>query len=405
MSKRIVFAVLLAAVLAGLAYWRFPTEIAALLGKPPAAAEQQAQAPAQRGGRPAVPVTATTAAIKPAPIELRAIGNVQPYATVQVKSRVDGTLAKVHFREGDMVRAGDLLFTIDPRSFEAQLRQVEANLMRDQAQLDNARTEVRRLEATTPSGITPRRALDQARTNAAALEATVKATEATVDVMRVQLSYTAIHSPISGRTGELRADEGNLVRASDAAALVTINQLRPINVAFAVPERYLPEIRARHGRSPLKLSLIDNRGVRHPELGELSFIDNVIDPGTGTIQLKGTFANDRDFLWPGQSAQVLLRLTAREDAIVLPSTAIQIGQQGSYVYVIRPDSTAELRLVRTGPQVEGGTIVEEGLTPGELVMTDGHVRVVPNARVQVRESSPAPAAPQRQGTGQTDGKS
>jgi len=379
--RRFVFAGLTLAVLAGLAYWQFPNEISALwAGKAPEAAQSK--------GRSAVPVTAVTAELGAAAIEERAIGTVQPFATVQIKSRIDGAIAKVHFREGDMVRAGDTLFTIDPRSLEAQLRQAEANLARDDAQLANAKVEVRRLEATTPSGITPRKALDQARATAAALEATVKASQAAVDVARVQLSYTSIQAPLSGRTGELRADEGNLVKTADAAALVTINQLRPINVVFSMPERLLPEIRARHHKSPLKIGLIDNRGVRHPEQGELTFIDNAIDQNTGTIQLKGTFANDRDFLWPGQFVQVLLRLNLREDAIILPAQAIQTGQQGRYVYVVRPDDTAELRAVKVGPQVETGVLIESGLQPGERVVTDGHVRIVPDAKLQVRSEGP-----------------
>lgn len=388
------------ALIGGLAYWRFPDRVNALLGREAPASGAPAGA-AAGSSRPAVPVTAVAATIKAVPIEIRGIGTVQPFATVEVKSRVDGMIAKVHFKEGDMVQAGDPLFTIDPRSFEAQLRQSEANLMRDQAQLANARTEVRRLEATTPSGITPQRSLDQARTNAASLEATVKATEAAIEIARVQLSYTDIRAPITGRTGELRANEGNLVRAQDAEALVRLNQLRPINVNFAVPERHLPEIRARHNKAPLKISLIDNRGVRHPELGELAFIDNAIDAATGTIQLKGVFENDRDFLWPGQFMQVMLQVSTRDDAVVLPTQAIQTGQQGQYVYVVRPDRTAELRPVRAGPLVDAGTIIEEGVQPGELVVTDGHIRIVPDGRVTLRgegqggtpAASPAQADP------------
>ena len=399
MSRRFVFAGLTLAVLAGLAYWQFPNEISALWGKKVEPVKEQSA----RG--PAIPVTAITAEIGTAAIEERSIGTVQPFATVQIKSRVDGVISKVHFREGDMVKAGDTLFTIDPRSFEAQLRQAEANLARDEAQLANARTETKRLEATTPSGITPRKALDQARATEASLEATVKASQAAVDVARVQLSYTSIQAPLSGRTGELRADEGNLVKASDAAPLVTINQLRPINVDFSMPERLLPEIRARQHKSPLRISLIDNRGVRHPEQGQLTFIDNAIDQATGTIQLKGTFANDRDFLWPGQFVQVLLRLHVREDAIILPPQAVQTGQQGRFVYVVRADSTAEMRPVKLGAQVETGVIVESGLQPGEMVVTDGHVRVVPDARLQVRTEGPPrqppPPAPSTRSEGKT----
>ncbi len=398
MSRRVVFAGLTLAVLAGLAYWQFPNEISALWTKKAEPAKEQS------ARRSAIPVTAMTAEIGTASIEERSIGTVQPFATVQIKSRVDGVIAKVHFREGDMVKAGDPLFTIDPRSFEAQLRQAEANLARDEAQLANAKVETKRLEATTPSGITPRKALDQARATEASLEATVKASQAAVDVARVQLSYTSIQAPLSGRTGELRADEGNLVKASDAAALVTINQLRPINVAFSMPERLLPEIRARQHKAPLRISLIDNRGVRHPEQGQLTFIDNAIDQATGTIQLKGTFANDRDFLWPGQFVQVLLRLYVRDDAIILPSQAVQTGQQGRFVYVVRPDSTAELRPVKLGQQVETGVIVESGLKPGEMVVTDGHVRVVPDARLQVRTEGPPRQPPPPAPTTRSEGK-
>lgn len=333
---------------------------------------------------PAAPVLVAKAILKSVPIEIRTIGAVQPIASVQVKSRVDGMLAKVSFNEGEIVKAGAPLFTIDPRSYEAQLKQAEANLLRDQAQLENARLELKRNQTTASTGVTSQKLLEQARTQVQILEAAIKSDEAAIDVAKVQLSYTDITAPLTGRTGDMKVTEGNTIKANDTTPLVTINQLRPIYVAFAVPERELPQIRARQYKSPLSVTVTDDRGVQHPETGTLTFIDNNIDTTTGTIQLKATFANDRDFLWPGQFVQVTLRVSQLDNAVTVPSAAIQSGQNGPYVYVIRPDKTAELRNIKPGPTMGSDTVILDGVSADELVVTDGQLRLAPNARVTIK---------------------
>ncbi|MEO8558532.1 MAG: efflux RND transporter periplasmic adaptor subunit [Rhodospirillales bacterium] len=377
MKPRFAFGLLALAVIGAMAYWQFFS---------PGATNKQAagNAPGQTRQVPPPSVTVAKATGKTVPIEIRTIGTVQPIASVQIKSRVDGMLAKVSFNEGDIVKAGDPLFSIDPRSYEAQLKQAEANLLRDQAQLENARLDLKRNQTTASSGITSQKLLDQARTQVQTFEAAIKSDEAAIDVAKVQLSYTDIKAPITGRTGDMKVSEGNIVKANDTTALVTINQLRPIYVTFAVPEKQLPEIRARHNKAPLAVTLTDDRGVQHPETGTLTFIDNAIDTTTGTIQLKATFANDRDFLWPGQFMQVTLRVSRLENAVTVPSAAIQSGQNGPYVYVLRSDQTVELRPVKPGVVLASDTVVLDGVSIGETVVIDGHLRLSPNAKVIVR---------------------
>jgi len=376
LKPKFVFGLLALAAIGGGVYWQFFST--AVAPKPPsgsAATTRQV---------PPAPVRVARAGTKTVPIEIRTIGTVQPIASVQIKSRVDGMLSKVSFNEGDIVKAGAPLFTIDPRSYEAQLKQAEANLARDQAQLENARLELKRNQTTASSGVTSQKLLEQARTQVQILEAAIKSDEAAIDVAKVQLSYTDITAPITGRTGDMKVSEGNTIKANDTTPLVTINQLRPIYVTFAVPERELPQIRARQYKAPLPVTVTDDRGVQHPETGTLTFIDNAIDSTTGTIQLKATFANDRDFLWPGQFVQVTLRVSQLENAVVVPSAAIQSGQNGPYVYVVRADSTAELRPIKPGVAMAGDTVILDGVKAGETVVTDGHLRLSPNARVIVR---------------------
>ncbi len=364
------------AAIGAVAYWQFaPRGDAA---KASANSGQQQQ-------RPPAPVAVAKATAKTVPIEIRTIGTVQPIASVAIKSRVDGMLAKVSFNEGDIVKAGDPLFTIDPRSYEAQIKQAEANLARDQAQLENAKLDLKRNQATASSGVTSQKLLEQARTQVQILEAAIKSDDAAIDVAKVQLSYTDIVSPIDGRTGDLKVTQGNTVKANDTSSLTTINQLRPIYVTFAVPERELPQIRARQYKAPLAVTVTDDRGVKHPETGTLTFIDNAIDPTTGTIQLKATFANDRDFLWPGQFVQVTLRVSQLDNAVVVPSAAVQNGQNGQYVYVVTADNTAELRPVKVGPLMDKDTVILEGVKLDEVVVTDGHLRLAPNAKVIIRD--------------------
>ena len=338
----------------------------------------------------AVPVSVGEVLQKAVPVQLRAIGNVQAYSTVSIKSQVEGTLARVYFKEGHDVKKGDLIFLVDPRSFEAALKQAEANLARGMAQAANARIDERRFADLYKEGGVSQQQYDQARTNAAALEATVQADKSAVETAKLQLGYSSIRSPLNGRTGNLLVHEGNLVKANDADhPLVVINQVLPIYVSFSVPEQELPEIRRYMASGSLKVEAITlGREGRQPR-GDLTFVDNAVDRTTGTVELKATFANTDNALWPGQFVNVVLTLTTEPNALVVPSQAIQTGQQGPYVFVVRADLTVESRPIVVHRTLERETVIEKGLAPGERVVTDGQVRLVPGAKVEIKPSNPA----------------
>lgn len=360
---------------------------------------------------PAVPVVVADVVQKTIPVQLRAIGNVQAYSTVSVLSQINGEIVRVHFTEGQDVRQGDLLFTIDPRPFEAALRQAEAallqqraqvqqaeaNLARDEAQLENARTQERRYRELVDKEFVAKEQYDQVRTNAEAFEATVRAdraavnnarastraAEAAVENARLQLGYTAIRSPMSGRTGNLLIHQGNVVKANDVGnPLVVITQIHPIYVAFSVPEQYLADIKRYRAAGTVRVEAL-SQGKALAQ-GQLTFVNNTVDPATGTIQLKATFQNTDNTLWPGQFVDVMLTLTTEPNATVVPSQAVQVGQQGSYVFVVKPDLTVEPRPVVVSRTVEGDAVIERGVTPGERVVTDGQVRLFPGAKVEIR---------------------
>jgi membrane fusion protein, multidrug efflux system len=331
-----------------------------------------------------VPITAGTVMQKTVPLQLSAIGNVEAYSTVSVKSQIGGVLTRVHFREGQDVSKGALLFTIDPRPFEVALKQAEANLAKDTAQLENARKEVLRYAELVKKGYVAQEQFDQITTNAAALEATVNAGQAMVENARLQLKYCSIYSPITGRTGNLLANEGNLIKANADTPMVVINQVQPIYVAFSVPEQNLSEIKKYMSGGKLGVEAIVSKEDGKPEQGVLTFIDNAVDLTTGTIKLKGTFANKGKRLWPGQFVNAVLTLTSQPDAIVVPSQAIQAGQKGHYVFVIKNDLTVEDRPVIAGRTLQNETIIEKGLQAGETVVTDGQLRLVPGAKVDVK---------------------
>lgn len=352
---------------------------------------QAAEAQKQQGPPPesmAVPVRTAVAAQQAVPVELRTIGTVEPYSTVQVRSMVAGQLQKVHFKEGDRVEAGDVLFTIDPRPFEAVLRQAEANRARNQAQLELARTQVSRMERMVREGIGQQQELDQARTSAATLEAAILADEAAIARAKVDLGYTTIYAPLTGRTGDLAVDEGNLVKANDVP-LVTINQISPANVVFSVPEQHLAEIRSFMATCDLPVRATAPGAEDDPATGTLTFINNTVSAETGTIQLKATFPNEDEQLWPGQFVQVVLTLTSRPDAVVVPAQAVQTGQEGEFVFVVKEDQTVEPRTVVVSDTVNGSLVVEEGLSAGETVVTEGHLRLAPGRKVTLAEARPA----------------
>jgi membrane fusion protein, multidrug efflux system len=339
--------------------------------------------------KPPVAVTVASVVQKTVPVQLIAIGNVEAYSTVSVKSQIGGVLTRVHFREGQDVNKGDLLFTIDPRPYEAALRQAEANLAKDNAQLANARKEVQRYAELVKKGYVAQEQYDQISTNAASFEAIVNADTAVVENARLQLKYCYIYSPISGRTGNLIADEGNLIKANADTAMVVINQVQPIYVTFSVPEQALSEIKRYMGEGKLTVEAFFSKEDMKSELGVLTFIDNAVDLATGTIKLKGTFANKGRRLWPGQFVNTVLTLTSQPNAIVVPSQAIQTGQKGQYVFVVKNDLTVEDRPVIAGRTLNNETTIDKGIQAGETVVTDGQLRLVPGAKVDVRNKGEA----------------
>jgi multidrug efflux system membrane fusion protein len=344
--------------------------------------------PEQKGARPAAAqaVVAGVAEVLPTPVQVSAIGTVQSIATVIIKSRVDGQIADVHFEEGQDVKEGDLLFTLDNRSFQAQLAQAEAVLQRDRAQLERAQLELKRQTELADRGVASAQKLEDAQMAEKVLQAAIRASEAAAENARVNLSYTTIRSPITGRTGSVNLKRGNVVKSNDtttnAVPLVTITQLRPIYVSFTIPERHLPDIRAALADSERLPAVVTMPSQPDkPITGMLTFVDNQVDAATGTIALKATFANDDIRLWPGQFVNVNLTLGIQAHAVVVPSPTIQIGQNGPYVFVIKEDSTVELRLVRIDRTVGNRTVVASGLNAGERVVVDGQLRLNNGTRV------------------------
>jgi len=342
-------------------------------------------APAPQTTEPAVPVIAANVTTKTVPEQVNAIGNARAYATVAIKARVDGELTEVHFKEGQLVHQGDLLFTIDARNWQAQLDQTEANLARDQAQLQNAQAEERRYASLRDKNFVSKEDYTRAQTNLAAAQATVRANEAAVKNARLQLTYATIYSPLDGIAGQILLQRGNMIKANDTNSLVVINQVSPIYVEFAVPERYLPAIRKYMAARPLTVQAAVEGDEKAVASGTLSFIDNSVDTATGTIKLKATFANRDRTLWPGQFVRVRLFLAEQENALVVPSQAVQNGPEGNYVFVVKPDLTATMRPVTVARSTGAETIIDKGLEPGEQVVIDGQSRLTAGAKVQLRQ--------------------
>ena len=338
-----------------------------------------------------LPVTVTASAViqKTVPVQIHAIGNVEAYSTVSVKSQIGGILTRVHFKEGQDVKKGDILFTIDPRPYEASLKQAEANLAKDTAQLENAREEVRRYAELVKKGYVAQEQYDQIRTNAASFDATVNADKAVVENARLQLKYCYIYSPITGRTGNIIDKEGNLIKANADNPMVVINQIQPIYVTFSVPEQNLIEIKKYMAEGSLKIEAFLSKEDMKPEQGVLTFIDNTVDLATGTIKLKGTFANKEKKLWPGQFVNAVLTLASKPNDLVVPSQAIQAGQKGQYVFIIKNDLTVEDRPVIVGRILNTETVIEKGVQSGEKIVTDGQLRLVPGAKVEIKNKDEA----------------
>jgi len=342
-------------------------------------------------GPPPVMVTLAAALQETVPVRVQVIGNVEAYLTVAVKARVDGQINAVNLREGEQVRKGDVLFRIDPRPYEAALRQAQANALRDRAARDQARSQERRYQELLDKNFISKEAYAQIRTNAETAEATAKASEAGLENARLNLEYCTILSPLEGYVGKVLLQAGNLVRANDVNPLVVINQVRPVYVNFAVPEQKLPEIRKYQAASPLRADVIPPDPSATPITGRLVFIDNAVDPSTGTIRLRAQYDNADAALWPGQFVNVSLRLYEQPDAIVIPSQAIQSGPQGQYVYVVGDDMVADVRPIAL-QEIDGDrAIVARGLTKGERVVTRGQLRLGPKTRVQVGKPAAEPA--------------
>ena len=310
------------------------------------------------------------------------VGHVMPYSTVTIRPQVGGILNQVHFQEGQEVKKGDLLFTIDPRPVQAALATTRANLARDRAQRENAKIQFGREQKLFEQKLISQDEFDTSKAGLDALEGTVAADEAAVTNAELNLEFTGIRAPFDGRTGSLQFHEGNVVKAPDDT-LLTINQIHPIYVVFAVPEQYLPEIKREMREKTLKV-MATFQNMDAPPQGELTFIDNAVDTTTAMIQLKATFPNEDNALWPGQFVQVALTLSELTNAIVVPSQAVQTGQDGDFIYVVKPDQIVEQRPVTIGITSQGGTVVQSGLKAGETVVTDGQLRLAPGVKVSVK---------------------
>jgi membrane fusion protein, multidrug efflux system len=350
--------------------------------------EAETQAAGRLGAGPvAVPVEVGKVEEKAVPDQIRAIGNVEAYSTVSIKPQVSGPLMQVHFKEGDDVRKGQLMFSIDPRPFQADLTQAEAQLARDRAVAENDRVQSKRYLELFQQGIVPRQQSDDFAASADAQEAQVRADEAAIQTMKLNLEYCSIYSPIDGRTGSLQVHVGNLVKANDVPVLVVINQIQPVYVDFAIPEQQLAEVKRFRENGQLRVEAVIPNDPANPEKGTLSFIDNNVDPQTGTIRLKGVFSNPNRRLWPGQFVNAVVTLAVNRNSVVVPSKAISTGQNGDYVYVVKSDNTVESRTVVIGTTFEGDTVVEKGLRAGETVVTDGQVRLSQGVHITVKNAA------------------
>lgn len=343
----------------------------------------------QKMVKPAVPVTIGAVVQKAMPVQISVIGNVEASSTVGIRAQVGGTLTGVHFTEGQDVRKGDLLFTIDPRPYEAALRQAEANVARSNAQFENARAEERRYAELATKGYVSQTQYEQVRTNAAALESTVLADRALLENAKLNLGYCTIRSLLSGRTGSLMAHEGNLIKANADTPIVTINQIQPVHVAFALPEKDLPAVKKYMAGGTLRVEAYSSKDDRNPAQGQLTFIENTVDMATGTIKLKGSFENRDRKLWPGQFVNVVITLTTQHNAVVVPTQAVQTGQTGPFVFIVKDDLSAEVRSVAVNRTSGEETVIESGLTPGERVVTDGQLRLMPGAKVEIKSGQGA----------------
>jgi membrane fusion protein, multidrug efflux system len=344
------------------------------------------------GERDAVPILAAKVVQKTVSDTIRAIGRVEAFSTVDVKAQISGQVMQVHFLQGQDVKQGDLLFTIDPRPFQAALQQAQANLAKDRAQYREAAADEQRYSVLLKQNVGSRQQYDQVEATAAALSASMQADAAAVQTAQLNLEYCEIRAPIDGRTGDLLVHAGNLVKPDADTAMVVINQVHPVYVDFAIPEQKLPAVREFMAERKLavQVSLPEQQNV---ESGELTFVDNSVDSKTGTINLKGEFGNGNGRLWPGEYVNATLILRDHPGAILVPSQAVQTGQQGSFVFVVQPAMKVELRPIVAGETIDNETVVNSGLKAGETVVTDGQLRLIPGATVTIKSGLPGNGAP------------
>ena len=315
---------------------------------------------------------------------IHAIGRVEAYSTVEIKAQINGEVTDVHFKEGQEVQKGDLLFTIDPRPFEAALLQAKANLEKDQAQQAQTEADERRYAMLLKENVGSQQQYDQAHATAESARANVAADKAAVRTAELNLGYTTIRAPIDGRTGNLLVHPGNLVKANADTAMVVINQIKPVYVDFSIPEQRLPEVRRYMADRKLVVTTSIPGPQPEEETGGLSFVDNSVDTKTGTIELKGLFSNQDGKLWPGQFVDATLVLNQRPNTVLVPSQAVQTGLDGSYVFVVGKNLKVQPRPVVLGEAYDGETVVESGLKSGETVVTDGQLRLIPGASVTIK---------------------
>ncbi|TCZ54975.1 efflux RND transporter periplasmic adaptor subunit [Roseicella aquatilis] len=344
-----------------------------------------------RGGVP-VPVTVAAAQRQDLPIRLDAIGTVQAFNTITVRAQVDGQLTEIAFREGQMVKQGDLLARIDPRSYQAAYDQAVAKKAQDEALLANARLDLQRYTTLAQNQGASKQQLDTQRAQVAQYEAQVAADQGAIDAAKTQLSFTTLRSPIAGRVGLRLVDQGNIVRSGDATGIVTVSQLQPIAVVFTLPQQELGRVQAAMARGKVPVQVVTNAGETGP-VGDLLTIDNAVDQQTGTIKLKASFDNADFRLWPGAFVNVRLEVDRLQGVTTVPLVAVQRGPDGPYAFVVTPDSTVEQRPLRLGALTAAEAVVRQGLEPGERVVTSGALRLNPGAAVTVSEEGGPPQGP------------
>jgi membrane fusion protein, multidrug efflux system len=381
-KRAIAIAVPLLVIVGGVLVWR--------AGVPGFAAK----AAVSDKGPPAVPVTATTVSLRNMPVYVEGLGSVQAFNTVAVKARVDGQIVKVFFHEGQEVKAGDPLFQIDPRPFQNAVQQAEATKEKDEAQLQSAQLDLERAARLLTPGFQTRQGYDQQKATVGQLQASIKADEAQIATARLNLDYALVKSPIEGRTGQRLVDIGNLVQTAQNANLVTITQMRPIFVSFTVPAERLDAIRKNQAQQHLKVIAYGMDDKTRLAQGELTLIDNQVDPATGTIHLKAQFDNADEPLWPGQFVNARIVLSTRENAVTVPEVAVMEGPNGAYVYVIASNDTVQRRAVQVAATQDGVSVISRGLQSGERIVVEGQYRLTDGAKVKIGAPEQAQAGGQ-----------